>query len=1556
MKRKLLILSIIFILVIAIAFNAISNDRQDELPTADLKFGQLQMEDSRAACQMYKFDISTTSISYYSGYVNGDGTLTYYDPTDPSNNGCGVAAAYPFEIQSVSFVLWDWGDGSVQWPVTLDIVIYDMAVPGDPCSGPGALLCSQTVTCDQATFDGTFGTVTLASPCCVNGPVFIGFHYNDAGPGAFPSVTFDASAAAPTPVQCDLWDYWGGSWKEWYTSWGSPPPNYPLFIVDGETESPNCDGGQTWTPGDPHKMHFPQLPDEAGWDVNATFPQILAADWQCSESGYIKDLHFWGSWLDGITGDIDHFIISFHEDIPAIDPVPFPTPLPWVPAQGDMMVITEGLPEGATIEIRPKFSDPTCDPEKCGLPPDPVCEAPGGSSGGTRYCDIEIVELSLTGTGPLAGFQRTLSADGEFEVELGPRDQGAANRSFPTEMISMSLSLFGDPDFDILEIRGGSGHSLPSPGQTTLTRLGPPGSDFAVDSFFDITYRIDFQGAPGSTLEGFSGSTTGTVRMEQKDDDEVSQGTVSSDGEFWSKPGLTIMEFDVYDFLATPITPATLEGWYDPATGDTQWDNHQEYFQYDMFFTDPSLWLWQDQGTIYWVNISAVLNDIGMPTQWGWKSTLDHWNDDAVWSQSPDLTWVEIWEPAVPIINNFTAQNNPSTGFTGTGDGAFEDMWFEYPSGWWNVWFYDHPLDLDRKKDFHVIVDVQPLDPTVPLDITFAINWSTDQWGDPTSPPLPGTDEDLYIHREIFPVDIGINDIVFEFTTYNPEWVSIDLLGTNYRIQGSIEHTCRGSLDLAFVVTGDPNSGDPEGACCYPNPDGTAGTLCTVTTQDDCVNVLGGVYAGDGTTCTADEACCLPDGSCTTLDPMCCELLGGHAQGPGTICTAPEACCLPDGSCTTLDPLCCVDLGGIPQGPGTSCSPAPEACCIPGADCQMLDPLCCEDMGGLPGGPGSTCTTPEACCMQDGSCQNLDPVCCALLGGTPQGTGTHCTAPEACCLPDGTCNDLDPECCDDLGGTPQGPGTACATTVCVEPDYKWQQLPDLTPTGFDVNASMTPIGPIVLADDYECTVTGPLTELKVWGSWLNDQFPSDATGIPDAGNASFTISMHHDIPAKDYVDFPIPCPWVPATGQVMVITEGLPDGATIEITPKFSDPTCDGDRCGHPPEPGKCESPGGSLGGTRYCDIEIVALSLVGTGSLSGFQRTLSANGEFEVELGPRDPSSSNRSFETDMAQMSVSLFGDPDFDNLEIRGGTGNGLPSPGHTTLTRLGPPGSDFQVDSFFDITYQIEFQGAVGGQLEGLMGTSQGTVRMEQKDADEVSDCTVSPYLIEHSRPGELICLWRFDPGSFNYSLYADNLEEGWYDPSGEFYDPNGDTQCWEYIFPLSDADPNCFYQEGTETNPVVYWIDVHAEPTDPDFYFGWKSSVTHWNDDAVWGIGQEPFTGTWNEMIYPQGHPYFGESVDLAFELHGDDFICDCEPGEVNGVPDINILDIVYLINYKYKGGPAPGPYELCSGDPNCDCNVDILDIVLLINYKYKNGPPPCSCEEWITACGGPLRK
>lgn len=85
-------------------------------------------------------------------------------------------------------------------------------------------------------------------------------------------------------------------------------------------------------------------------------------------------------------------------------------------------------------------------------------------------------------------------------------------RSHATDFMQLSGQIIGDPDFDLLRVTAGTSFGMPSPGHTTLTQL--PGGNWNVDSFFDITYRIDFIGSPGGPLGGMSGSTTGTIRMQ----------------------------------------------------------------------------------------------------------------------------------------------------------------------------------------------------------------------------------------------------------------------------------------------------------------------------------------------------------------------------------------------------------------------------------------------------------------------------------------------------------------------------------------------------------------------------------------------------------------------------------------------------------------------------------------------------------------------------------------------------------------------------------------------------------------------------------------------------------------------------------------------------------------------------------------------------------------------------------------------------------------------------------------------------------------------------------
>lgn len=60
--------------------------------------------------------------------------------------------------------------------------------------------------------------------------------------------------------------------------------------------------------------------------------------------------------------------------------------------------------------------------------------------------------------------------------------------------------------------------------------------------------------------------------------------------------------------------------------------------------------------------------------------------------------------------------------------------------------------------------------------------------------------------------------------------------------------------------------------------------------------------------------------------------------------------------------------------------------------------------------------------------------------------------------------------------------------------------------------------------------------------------------------------------------------------------------------------------------------------------------------------------------------------------------------------------------------------------------------------------------------------------------------------------------------------------------------------------------------------------------------------------------------------------------DINSDANINLLDIVFLMNYLYRGGPKP--YDIANSDVNGDGQINILDNSYLINYLYKDGPEP----------------
>jgi hypothetical protein len=123
----------------------------------------------------------------------------------------------------------------------------------------------------------------------------------------------------------------------------------------------------------------------------------------------------------------------------------------------------------------------------------------------------------------------------------------------------------------------------------------------------------------------------------------------------------------------------------------------------------------------------------------------------------------------------------------------------------------------------------------------------------------------------------------------------------------------------------------------------------------------------------------------------------------------------------------------------------------------------------------------------------------------------------------------------------------------------------------------------------------------------------------------------------------------------------------------------------------------------------------------------------------------------------------------------------------------------------------------------------------------------------------------DAGNVTARKYDEALQ-GWSNPepdSGEWLSDDHD-EVWQYNCYL--GPDNSFEQLGTSAEPVVYWLVVDAVTVslsgDPEF--GWKTSLDHWNDEAVWADGHDASGDQWQVLNHPNSA--FNMSLDMAFVI------------------------------------------------------------------------------------------
>ncbi|HEV2329951.1 MAG TPA: hypothetical protein VGY56_14315 [Verrucomicrobiae bacterium] len=447
--------------------------------------------------------------------------------------------------------------------------------------------------------------------------------------------------------------------------------------------------------------------------------------------------------------------------------------------------------------------------------------------------------------------------------------------------------------------------------------------------------------------------------------------------------------------------------------------------------------------------------------------------------------------------------------------------------------------------------------------------------------------------------------------------------------------------------------------------------------------------------------------------------------------------------------------------------------------------------------------------------------------------------------------------------------TNSVTSCCPDTDeLKYEQLPDLS-LGIDVDATSTRGG--VLADDFPCIQTGPITDIHIWGSWLND--------IVDP-NATFILSIWSDVPS------------LPTTGQPshpgqLLWTQTFGPGQYVlcpftKVPEPFDDPNY------NPPIPPSLNPFGGSTNLDYLCFYAFPTNEFIQRGTAAApTNYWLSVSYQFD----PNQPAPLYFGWKT-----SATHYGDAAVASLNV--------PYP---------PPTAWESLVKVYGINVDFSFKMDTATNVPQVCMESDGPKYVQWPNTGSGFDVWDTPYVLAddfvctnpsaiadihlwgswindvpltntinfwlgiyndvpanaanpYSHPGTNL-LWQqwFAPGQYVESIWAENASEQFLNP-GTSNVLGGDSEVWYYCF----YPTNPFVQLGTMQTNQIYWLAAYAQlPVGINDLHGWKTATNVLNDTSVWAPwpGVPPTNNPgWTPTYYqpPTGGP--GKPLDLAFLL------------------------------------------------------------------------------------------
>jgi hypothetical protein len=173
------------------------------------------------------------------------------------------------------------------------------------------------------------------------------------------------------------------------------------------------------------------------------------------------------------------------------------------------------------------------------------------------------------------------------------------------------------------------------------------------------------------------------------------------------------------------------------------------------------------------------------------------------------------------------------------------------------------------------------------------------------------------------------------------------------------------------------------------------------------------------------------------------------------------------------------------------------------------------------------------------------------------------------------------------------------------------------------------------------------------------------------------------------------------------------------------------------------------------------------------------------------------------------------------------------------------------------------------------------------------------------------------------------------------DPQGNGADQFHPWTFVDRDGTiyvAFYDR--RNDPANLLMDVYlTQSTDGGTTWKANKRVTTVSSDPTAGLAKAGLIGEYIGLTAFDGcvHPVWTDTRLGNQDVFTARVNC-VRYGDANGDGSITPDDVVYLINYLWKGGPPSDPYE--AGDVNCDGSVTISDVVYLITYLFRGGPSP----------------